>query len=73
MLVQDTMKYHATPVGVSKKADLMVISEMKSTKIIWYLARKHRVGILATLAIVGFTYDNLLPFAARELFHMLFR
>lgn len=73
MLVQDAMKYQATPIKASKKADLMVISEMKSTKIIWYLTRKHKVGILAFLAVIGFTYDNLLPFAARELFYVLFR
>lgn len=56
MLVQDAMRYQAMPVQQSKKQDLMVISEMRSTKILWYLAYRHRVGLLATTVIILVSY-----------------
>lgn len=56
MLVQDAMRYQAMPVKTSKKQDLMVISEMRSTKILWYLAYRHRVGLLATTVIILVSY-----------------
>lgn len=52
MLVQDAMRYQATPVRPSKKADLRVISEMPKGKILWFLIRKCRVGLLSTATIV---------------------
>lgn len=63
MLVQDAMKYRATPVQPTRKVDLMVISEMKSSKILWYLAYRHRVGLLglSVAVLVGFVaYDKFL-------------
>lgn len=63
MSLATTMEYEQTPVRPSKKKDLMVISEMTSSKIIRYLAYRHRVGLLATgnvLLVAYFAWDKVL-------------
>lgn len=50
------MAYEHTAVRPSKRSDLMVISEMKSSKILRYLAYRHRVGLLAFSAVVLLAY-----------------
>lgn len=66
MLVDNVMRtYHATPVKPSHKSDLMVISEMKSLKIIRFLAYRHRVGLLMLGVLVSLAYilwDKLVQF-----------
>lgn len=55
--------YIETPVRSSKKRDLMVISEMKSTKIVSFLAYRHRVGLLmcsTTCLAIYVAYDKLI-------------
>lgn len=73
MSIAKSMDFHATQIAPTTPKGVMVISAMPSYRIVWFLMKRHKVGILATLAVVGFTYDSLLPFAARELFHLLFR
>lgn len=69
----DVMRYEATGAKLPTKKGIRVISEMGTWRIMAYVANRHKVGLLAFLAIVGFTYDNLLPFLARELYALLFR
>ena len=73
MLAKTPPQYAEMPFKAPTKQGINVISMMPSYRILWFLLRRHKVGILATLAVVGFTYDNLLPFVARELFALLFR
>lgn len=73
MLVKTAPKYMDVPFRTPTKEGINVISLMPSYRILWFLAKRHKVGILITLTVVAFTYDNLIPFAARELFYMLFR
>jgi len=73
MLAKTAPKYMDTPMRAPSKEGINVISVMPSYRILWFLAKRHKVGILITLTVVGFTYDNLIPFAAREIFYALFR
>ena len=55
--------YIETPVKPSRKRDLMVISEMRSSKIIYFLTYRHRVGLLAcstTLLTTYIAWDKLI-------------
>lgn len=55
--------YIETPIKPSRKRDLMVISEMHSSKIIYFLAYRHRVGLLMCSTALLATYvawDKLL-------------
>jgi hypothetical protein len=67
------MRYEVTGSKQPTKSGLRVISVMGTWSILWYVAKRHKVGLLATAALVGFTHNNVLPFAARELFHLMFR
>lgn len=63
MSLASAMEYEPTPVRPSKKKDLMIVSEMSSTKIIRYLAYRHRVGLLAigdVLLVAYFAWDKVL-------------
>lgn len=73
MLAKTAPQFQEMPFKAPTKQGINVITLMPSYRIVWFLLRRHKVGILATLAVVGFTYDNLLPFLARELFTLLFR
>lgn len=46
------------------KSGIRVISEMSTTRILWFVANKHRVGLLAITAIVSlgfnFNVDNVI-------------
>lgn len=66
------MRYEGMAVKPVTKQGIRVIDHMGTFRILWFVAKRHKVGLLAFLAVVGFTYDNLLPFAAREVFHLLF-
>lgn len=63
----DVMRtYRTTPVRPTRKMDLMIISEMKSSKILMYLAYRHRVGLL------GFAVAVLIAYLAYDKFLHLF-
>ncbi len=68
---RDGMHYEASAPKLPSKQGIRIISEMSTFSILWFVAKKHRVGLLALLAVVGFTYDSLIPFAAHELFSLL--
>lgn len=51
-LVQDKPKYEVTPISNPKKAGIRVISEMSTSKILWYVTCRHSSG-LKTMAIIG--------------------
>lgn len=55
-LIQDAASFRATPVRPSRKMDLMIVSEMTSSKILRYLAYRHRVGLLGASVGVLLTY-----------------
>lgn len=40
------MTYEKTPIRQSKKADLLVFSEMSTRRIIWRLIERHHTGLL---------------------------
>lgn len=73
MLVKSQPKFMDAPFRAPTKEGINVISLMPSYRIVWFLVKRHKVGILVFLTVIGFTYDNLIPFAARELFDLLFR
>lgn len=57
------MRYVETPVRETKQKDLRIISEMKTWRILWYLANRHRVGLLTlgNLALLGYlAWDKFL-------------
>jgi len=73
MLAKPAPKYMDAPFRAPTKEGINVISAMPSYRIVWFLLKRHKVGVLITLTVIAFTYDNLIPFAARELFYLLFR
>lgn len=63
MSIANAMQYEDVPVRSTKKKDLMVISEMRTAKIVWFLAYRHRVGLLtlSNLAFISyFAWDKIL-------------
>lgn len=72
MLAKTAPQYQDAPFRAPSKEGINVISLMPSYRILWFLIKRHKVGILIFLTVVGFTYDNLLPFAAKELYYTLF-
>lgn len=73
MLAKTAPQYRDMPFKAPTKEGINVISVMPSYRIIWFLLKRHKVGLLITTTVVGFTYDNLLPLGARMLFDVLFR
>jgi hypothetical protein len=63
LTASNALHYQTTGTRESKKSDLMVISEMKSTKILWYLTYRHRVGLLSlctAFLLAYIAYDKFL-------------
>lgn len=65
------MDYQETGTVKSKKADVRVISEMKSSRILMYLTYRHRVGllILSNALLLAFVLYDKLGWVPRLLLH----
>lgn len=56
-LVKDGLKYEATPIkkakgGTVKRALLSDVDHLSTPTILWFLVKRHKVGILGTWAVV---------------------
>lgn len=52
-MIAKNMAYEEMPLSKSKKKDLMVFSEMTTSKIIRKLSYRHRVGLWASGTVTG--------------------
>lgn len=55
------MSYEDSPMSKTKKKDLMVFDDMTSIKVVRKLSYRHRVGLWATAAIVGWLLQFNIP------------
>jgi len=53
MLVHNKEYIDSEVVSKPTKSGIRVISEMSTTRILWFVAKKHRVGLLAIAALIG--------------------
>lgn len=63
MSIAKAMEYEDIPMKKSKKSGIMVISEMSTMRILWYVTMRHKVGLLmlANLGLVSYlAWDKVL-------------
>lgn len=56
MSIAKGMEFTATPIRPTTSKGVMVISAMPTSRIIWFLAHRHRVGLLMLSTVVLLAY-----------------
>lgn len=55
-MIAKAMDFKATPIRATTPQGVMVISAMPSSRIIWFLMHRHRVGLLSLTVIILLSY-----------------
>lgn len=66
------MKYEDTPLKKTKKKDSMIFADMSTWKVLRKTAYRHRIGLWATGAILGWAFQLNLPHYVQFWYGVLF-